>query len=169
MWNTNYLRRLANKNLAKRCTTNARYKKFTFRKIRNANCLRRLAAGADNRTWTCTELPRLEPESSASANSAISAYGSDIFTRVKSYPEVSAFHTCPHILKRFPVLTKLIEQPYYPRYSVGYKAHYRRSKEQSKQYRRNSLFQLNSQQCGNQSACPCTRSRKRYSDKQQKT
>ena len=31
--------------------------------------------GADKRTWTSTELPRLEPESSASANSAISAYG----------------------------------------------------------------------------------------------
>ena len=31
-------------------------------------------AGADNRNRTCTELPRLEPESSASASSAISAY-----------------------------------------------------------------------------------------------
>ena len=29
---------------------------------------------ADKRTWTSTELPRLEPESNASANSAISAY-----------------------------------------------------------------------------------------------
>ena len=30
--------------------------------------------GADNWNRTCTELPRLEPESSASASSAISAY-----------------------------------------------------------------------------------------------
>ena len=31
--------------------------------------------GAGKRTWTSTELPRLEPESSASANSAMPAYG----------------------------------------------------------------------------------------------
>ena len=29
--------------------------------------------GAGNRTWTCMKLPSLEPESSASANSAIPA------------------------------------------------------------------------------------------------
>ena len=33
--------------------------------------------GAGKRTWTSTELPRLEPESSASANSAIPAGASD--------------------------------------------------------------------------------------------
>ena len=34
-----------------------------------------LFSGADSRTWTCTVLPPLEPESSASAYSTISAYG----------------------------------------------------------------------------------------------
>ena len=33
--------------------------------------------GADNRTWTCMSVNSLEPESSASANSAISAFGAD--------------------------------------------------------------------------------------------
>ena len=47
------------------------------RSVFNAFC------GAGNRTWTCTEGTRLEPESSASANSAIPAYlifASDFYT-----------------------------------------------------------------------------------------
>ena len=50
---------------------------------------------ADKRTWTSTELPRLEPESNASANSAISAYsvGTDITFSVRfRYGIPTVFH-----------------------------------------------------------------------------
>ena len=37
------------------------------------SCVMNIQTGAGNRTWTCMKLPSLEPESSASANSAIPA------------------------------------------------------------------------------------------------
>ena len=48
--------------------------KFKHEKSPKPALLKGLDDGADNRNRTCTELPRLEPESSASASSAISAY-----------------------------------------------------------------------------------------------
>ena len=41
--------------------------------------------GAGNRTWTCTALRPLEPESNASANSAIPAYCSAVCVNVCDY------------------------------------------------------------------------------------
>ena len=40
---------------------------------------------ADNRTWTCTELPRLAPEANASASFAISAYDALSIFKIISY------------------------------------------------------------------------------------
>ena len=55
--------------------------------------------GADKRTWTSTELPRLEPESNASANSAISAY-SVVFLR-RGAGNDNYYTRCSKIVKHF--------------------------------------------------------------------
>ena len=55
--------------------------------------------GADKRTWTSTELPRLEPESNASANSAISAY-SVVFVSRDARND-SYYTRCGKIVKHF--------------------------------------------------------------------
>ena len=55
--------------------------------------------GADKRTRTSTELPRLEPESNASANSAISAY-SVVFLR-RCAGNDSYYTRCSRIVKHF--------------------------------------------------------------------
>ena len=53
--------------------------------------------GADKRTWTSTELPRLEPESSASANSAISA----------CHTAFCSFYTIPYSFLKFKGYCKI--------------------------------------------------------------
>ena len=58
-----------------------------------------LSCGADKRTWTSTELPRLEPESNASANSAISAY-SVVFVSCDARND-SYYTRCSRIVKHF--------------------------------------------------------------------
>ena len=64
-----------------------------------------LGRGADNRTWTCTEESRLEPESTASANSAISAYFvfPVNFTR-SGQPRRSLLFSCKLIFQLIPLL-----------------------------------------------------------------
>ena len=44
-----------------------------------------ISSGVDNRTWTCTSFHPLEPESSASANFAISTKPWSFFTKVHKY------------------------------------------------------------------------------------